>query len=291
MLSESFGGWGFRARAEPPLDSPIKQHDRATQVWETPAEFLTPESVLYDSEREVLYVSSFDNRYGQSPEFTGYISKVSLDGQIEELKWVAGLNAPTGLGLYEDKLYTTERGVLTEIDVEAGTILNRYPIPDSDFLNDLAIDSEGAIYMTDTRPSSHVDSRIYRFKDGEASVWLDGDEIVQANGLFIHGDELLVGNSGDGMLKAVNLKDKSVRDIVCLGAGIVDGIRVDDAGNYIVSHWEGQTYVVSPQGEVVEVIDTMGAGVNQADFEYIRAANLLVVPTFLGNRVIAYRLP
>ncbi len=290
MLSESFGGWGFRARAQPPLDSPVRQHERATQVWETPSAFLTPESVLYDPEREVLYVSSFDNRYGQSAEFTGYISRVSLDGVIEELKWVAGLNAPTGLGLYDDKLYTTERGVLTEIDVETGTILNRYPIPDSDFLNDLAIDSEGAIYMTDTRPSSHVDSRIFRFKDGETSVWLDGDEIVRANGLFIHGEELLVGNSGDGMLKAVNLKDKSVRNIVCLGAGVVDGIRVDNEGNYIVSHWEGQTYMVSPQGEVVEVIDTMGAGVNQADFEYISAANLLVVPTFLGNRVIAYRL-
>ncbi len=290
MLSESFGGWGFIARAEPPLEPPIKQHDRVIQVWETPRDFLTPESVLYDPEREVLYVSSFDNRYGQSPEFTGYISKVSLDGVIEELKWVANLNAPTGLGLYGDRLYTTERGILTEIDIESGTILNRYPIPDSDFLNDLAIDSDGNIYMTDTRPTSHVDSRIYRFRDGETSVWLDGDEIVRANGLFIHGDELLVGNSGDGMLKAVNLKDKSVRTIVSLGAGIVDGIRVDDEGNYIVSHWEGQTYVVSPKGEVVEVLDTMGVGVNNADFEYIRAAKLLIIPTFLDNRVIAYRL-
>lgn len=290
MVSENFGGWGFMARAEPPLEPPLKQHDRATPVWQTPREFLTPESVLYDPDREVLYVSSFDNRYGQSPEFTGYISKVSLDGVIEELKWVADLNAPTGLGLYDDKLYTTERGVLTEIDIETGTILKRYPIPDSEFLNDLVIDSQGSIYMSDTRPSSHLDSRIYRFKDGEASVWLNGDDISRANGLYIHGDELLVGNSGDGMLKAVSLKDKSVRSIVCLGAGIVDGIRVDDAGNYIVSHWEGQTYLVSPQGEVVEVLDTMAAGVNSADFEYIRSANLLVIPTFLDNRVVAYRL-
>ncbi len=290
MLSESFGGWGFIARAEPPLEPPIREHERATLVWETPRELLTPESVLYDPVREVLYVSSFDNRYAQSPEFTGYISKVSLDGVIEELKWVANLNAPTGLGLYGDKLYTTERGILTEIDVETGAILNRYPIPDSDFLNDLAIDADGNIYMTDTRPSSHLDSRIYRFKDGETSVWLDGDEIVRANGLFIDGDELLVGNSGDGMLKAVNLKDKSIRTIACLGAGILDGIRVDNDGNFIVSHWEGQTYVVSPTGEVVEVLDSMGAGVNSADFEYIRAASLLIIPTFLDNRVIAYRL-
>lgn len=290
MVSESFGGWGFEARTEPALEPPVKQHGRANLVWESPREFLTPESVVYDRERGVLYVSSFDNRYGQTPEFTGYISRLSLDGEIEELTWVSDLNAPTGLGIYRDKLYTTERGVLTEIDIESGTILNRYPIPDSDFLNDLAIDDDGNIYMSDTRPSSHLDSRIYRFKDGEASVWLDGAEIVRANGLFIDGDELLVGNSGDGMLKAVNLKDKRVRTIACLGAGIVDGIRVDNAGNYLVSHWEGQTYVVTPAGEVVEVLDTMGSGINLADFEYIRAENLLVIPTFLDNRVIAYRL-
>ena len=290
MVSESFGGWGFEARAEPALEPPIRQHGRAAVVWESPRELLTPESVVYDQKRGVLYVSSFDNRYGQTPEFTGYISRLSLDGQIEELMWVSDLNAPTGLAIYRDKLYTTERGVLTEIDIEKGTILNRYPIPDSDFLNDLAIDDDGTIYMTDTRPSSHVDSRIYRFKDGEASVWLDGAEIDRANGLFVSGDELLVGNSGDGMLKAVSLKDKRVRTIVCLGAGIVDGIRVDNEGNYIVSHWEGQTYVVTPAGEVVEVLDTMSSGINIADFEYIRAESLLVIPTFLDNRVIAYRL-
>ena len=290
MVSESFGGWGFEARAEPALEPPIRQHGRAAVVWESPRELLTPESVVYDQKRGVLYVSSFDNRYGQTPEFTGYISRLSLDGQIEELMWVSDLNAPTGLAIYRDKLYTTERGVLTEIDIEKGMILNRYPIPDSDFLNDLAIDDDGTIYMTDTRPSSHVDSRIYRFKDGEASVWLDGAEIDRANGLFVSGDELLVGNSGDGMLKAVSLKDKRVRTIVCLGAGIVDGIRVDNEGNYIVSHWEGQTYVVTPAGEVVEVLDTMSSGINIADFEYIRAESLLVIPTFLDNRVIAYRL-
>jgi hypothetical protein len=61
------------------------------------------------------------------------------------------------------------------------------------------------------------------------------------------------------------------------------------AGNYLVSHWEGQTYVISPGGDVVEVLDTMGAA-NSADFEYIRERNLLIIPTFVDNRVIAYRL-
>ncbi|UCC83419.1 MAG: SMP-30/gluconolactonase/LRE family protein, partial [Gemmatimonadota bacterium] len=161
-------------------------------------------------------------------------------------------------------------------------------IPDVDFPNDLAIDDEGNIYISDTRPSSHVDSRIYRFKDGRFEVWLN-DGIVRANGLYVHGDHLLVGNTGDGKLKAVHLRDKTVQAVVSLGVGVVDGIRVDNRGNHLVSHWEGRTYVISPSGEVVEILDTSYEGVNTADFEYIRERNLLIIPTFVDNRVVAYR--
>ena len=290
MVTESFGGWGFVARIEGDVGEPIRDYPRTRKVWETEQVFLTPESVLYDPDGDVLYVSNFDMRYGGSEEFTGYISKVSLDGEVIELGWVAGLNAPTGMGIWEGSLYTTERGFLTEIDLASGEILQRYPIDGSDFLNDLVIAADGSIYMSDTRPSSHLDSRIYRYRDGDVEEWLDTDEIYRANGLWIHAGELIVGNTGDGMLKAVDLEHKTVRNVACLGAGVLDGIRVDNQGNYLVSHWEGQVYVVSPAGEIVEVLDTMPEQINSADFEYIRERNLLLIPTFVDNRVMAYRL-
>ncbi len=289
MVTETFGGWGFMMQADGELEPPIREHDRATKVWETPQIFLTPESVQYDPEREVLYVSNFDNQYAQRSEPSGYISRLSLTGEVLEQKWVEGLHAPTGLGILDDRLWVTERGNLTEIELGTGRIVNRYPIPDVDFPNDLAIDSEGNIYISDTRPTAHMDSRIYRFKDGEFEVWLN-DEIFRANGLFIQGEHLLVGNTGDGKLKAVHLKDKTVSEIASLGVGVVDGIRVDNRGNYLVSHWEGQTYVVAPDGEVVEILDTSYDGANAADFEYIRERNLLIIPTFVDNRVVAYRV-
>ncbi len=58
----------------------------------------------------------------------------------------------------------------------------------------------------------------------------------------------------------------------------------------LVSHWEGQVYVVSPEGEIIEVLDTLPEQINAADFEYIREQNLLLIPTFVDNRVMAYRL-
>jgi len=289
MVTDTFGSWGIMGKVDIELQPPIREHHRLTKVWETEDVLLTPESVLYDPERKTFFVTSFDARFGSNPEFTGYISRVSLGGEIEELKWVSGLNAPTGMAIHDGRLYTLERRNLTEIDLQSGDIVERHAIPDVEFPNDLAIDPQGNIYITDTRPSSRSDSRVYRFSNGEFEVWLD-EGIDRSNGAFIHENTLLVGNSGDGFLKAVDLATKSMSNITSLGAGVIDGIRVDNDGNYLVSHWAGQVYQVSSEGQVIEILDLMGDRLNTADFEYVSEENLLVIPTYLGNRVVAYRL-
>jgi sugar lactone lactonase YvrE len=260
-----------------------------TKVWETDGVFLTPESVLYDPKRDILYVTNFDAQFATASEPTGYISRVALDGDIRDHRWVAGLSAPTGMSIHNDRLYTLERGYLTEIDLDEGAIVQRYPIPDVEFPNDLSVDTQGNIYITDTRPSAPADSRIYRFKDGQFEVWLN-EGIDRSNGAFVHGNSLLVGNSGDGFLTAVDLATKNISKISSLGAGVIDGIRVDNGGHYLVSHWAGQVYSITPDGKVVEILDTMTERLNTADFEFVRDRELLVIPTFLGNRVVAYRI-
>jgi len=66
------------------------------KLWETNADFKLPESVIYDKENDILYVSNM-----QGDPFTkdknGFISKVDVDGKIIKLKWIEGLNAPKGL--------------------------------------------------------------------------------------------------------------------------------------------------------------------------------------------------
>jgi sugar lactone lactonase YvrE len=288
FLSESFGGWGFLGTIDGAVLEPLRDHSVLEKVWETPDTFLTPESVLYDAQREVLYVTNFDNTYQAGPAPTGYISRLALDGALLDHRWVEGLASPAGIAMHGDRLYALERGYLTEIDVERGAVVARHAIEGSDFLNDLAIGPDGAVYMTDTRPSNRPDSRIYRFKDGSVDVWLE-EGINWANGLYLHGNELLVGNSGDGILKAVDLDTRRIRDIVCLGARLLDGIRVDGSGNYLVSHWEGQLYRVDPDGTPVEILDLLPQGLNAADFEYVPESRLVIIPTFVGDRVVAYR--
>ena len=38
------------------------------------------------------------------------------------------------------------------------------------------------------------------------------------------------------------------------------------------------------------MVDLTGTGLNSADFEFIKQRNLLVIPTFMGNKGVAYEL-
>jgi sugar lactone lactonase YvrE len=289
IVTEQFGGWGFMAHVDEELAEPSEQQGRMIKVWETADVFKVPESVLYDRKRDILYVSSFDKLKRKNVN-TGFISKVTLDGEIDELEWVTGLDGPCGMGLHKNRLYVVEcSGNLVEIDARKGEVQSRYKIEGSTFLNDLAIDRSGNVYISDTSRERAGDD-IYRFKKGTIEVWKTGDEIHRANGLFIYDERLIIGNTGDGFLKSIDLGDKRVERITCLGAGVIDGIRVNNNGNYIISHWEGQTYEVTPDGSVTKIFDTMTDGLNAADFEFVTEKNLLVVPTFLGNKVVAYRV-
>ncbi|MGW8266786.1 MAG: SMP-30/gluconolactonase/LRE family protein [Longimicrobiales bacterium] len=281
--------WAFKAGTSEPLAPKAVDPGAREEVWATPDVFLTSESVLKDPHRDFLYVTSFDNGYAQKPEPSGYISRVSMEGEILELRWVDGLHAPTGMDTWKDTLYVAEREHLLAIDMASGEIAGRWPIPDPVFPNDLVVDDSGTVYISDTRTGNWPDSRIYRFRDGQFDTFAN-EGISGANGLWIHDGWLIVGSSGDGLLKRIELSTGRMETIVSLGAGIIDGIRVDREGNYLVSHWEGQLYRITPSGEVMELLDALPEGWNTADFEYLPETGLVLFPTFLDNRVRAIRI-
>src|ERR671924_159588 len=81
------------------------------KVWETPTELKTPESVIYEPNENVLFVSNIDGPPDRKDK-QGFISKVSpLNGSIIELNWVTGLDAPKGMTIINsndnNKLYVS----------------------------------------------------------------------------------------------------------------------------------------------------------------------------------------
>jgi len=276
LIAESFGGWGFMCAD----GDAVFMHKSLTKEWELPRKLRNPESVVYDKKRDILYVTNYFNNGKE------FISKVKLDGEIETYEWITGITQPTGMWIFKDKLYVVDRANLVEIDIDAGKILNKYPVPDAKFINDVAFDASGNAYISDTRGNV-----IHKFSNGKIEVWLEGDEIQSPNGLYLIKDKLLVGNSGDGCLKSVDLSNKKIETIACIGrSSNVDGIRPDGKGNYIISDYNGRVFLVTPSGEKTQLLNTTTPQYFCADLEYIIEKNLLIIPTLFENRIMTYRL-
>lgn len=255
-----------------------------TEKWATPNELKVPESVLYDEARDILFISNI-NGSPLEKNGAGFISKVTLEGEIENLKWVTGLNAPKGSGIWQNKLYVTDIDELIEIDIETATILNKYSAENAVFLNDITVDDSGNVYVSDMSDKNNV---IYKFFDGILEVWLQNEQITSPNGLFVENGKLIIG-TGDGFLKAVDLNDKSITTIAETGFSI-DGVQKIDSGNFLASDWQGRTAYISSGGDVKVLMNTAESNINSADIEFIPEKKLLLIPTFFDNRVMAYEL-
>jgi sugar lactone lactonase YvrE len=281
VVTESFGGWGFVCRD----GRAVYQHETVEKVFETDDIFLTPESVVYDPARNVLYVSNYD-AYRRAFAMGGqFISKVSPDGEVLELVWAEGLRMPTGMAIRENSLFVVERDAVAEVNLDNGKIWTRNEIPDPVFPNDIAIDGSGRLYISDSGADV-----IYRFDGNEFEQWLSGDKIDDPNALYMHGEQLLIGNNGDNTVKSANIATGETTTVARFAPGIIDGIRALDDDDLIVSQWGGRLYRVSPAGEVEKLVDTSTAGINIADFEYLPEKKLVVTPSFAEDRIITYRL-
>ena len=281
MVAEGFGGWGFMFQDA----NSTYFGEGITKTWETDRIFKTSESVLYDPKRDVLYVTNFDQFNIRNPQVKQYISKLSINGKIIEEHWVDGLNNPLGMIIHKDMLYVAERKNVAVIDIKSGEITKRLPVKGSVFLNDIAIDKKGTIYISDSRKNVIWRSNGKRFEE-----WLTKPEILDPNVLYLQGDNLLIGNSGDEQLKSVNIKNKSIKVIARFPKGFIDGIRPDGNGNLLVSLWKGKLYKVRMNGRTELILHTFNKGLYSADFEYIPKKNLLIIPTFFKNNLIAYTL-
>jgi sugar lactone lactonase YvrE len=281
VLKETFGGWGFMCQD----GTAVFQAEGLVKLWETEKSFKIPESIVFDGGRNCFYVSNYDGYNPSNNQGKQAISKVSLDGKNVILEWASGLNNPTGMAIFGNRLYVVERQNLVEIDLDSSQIIEKHPIPQAGFLNDVAVDDSGNLYISDS--SKHV---IYRYSGGIVEEWIKNSEIRNPNGLHVFGGRLIVGNNGDQCLKAIDCETKKIATITNLGPGIIDGIQSDNRGNLLVSHWEGKIYLVSPEGEVEKLLDVSVPKTNTADFAYFEEKGLIVIPTFTNNQVLVYRL-
>jgi sugar lactone lactonase YvrE len=261
-----------------------------TLLWETKG-LAQPESVVQDPATGAIYVSNIAGAIMQK-DGNGFIAKLKPDGTIATRQWVKGLNAPTGLALHDRTLYAADVDELVEINVASGEILNRYPAKGAIFLNDIAVDQDGTVYVSDTPTNT-----IWRLKDGLFEPWLANDALKGPNGLLVQGDKLIVSSFGQlpdqgspelGGLLAIDLKDQSVSKIRDDPIGNLDGLQSLDPGIFLVTDWAaGALYRVGAKGKPERLLK-LNKG--SADFVYLADQNTVLVPIMLSNTLVAYKL-
>ena len=259
-------------------------------LWEV-KDLQQPESVVQDPATDSIYVSNIAGAVMQK-DGNGFISKLRPDGTFIAREWVKGLNAPTGMALHERTLYVADVDELVEINVASGEIAKRHEAKGAIFLNDVAVDQDGTVYVSDTPMNT-----IWRLKDGIFEPWLANDALNGPNGLLVQGDKLIVASFGKlpdqgapelGGLVAVDLKDQSVSKLRGDPIGNLDGLQALEPGLYLVTDWAaGGLYRVDAKGKAERLIK-LNKG--SADFVYFPDKKTVLVPIMLSNALVAYAL-
>src|SRR5215210_4873338 len=274
---------------------------KINKVWETPDILKNPESVVYAAKQDTLFVSNIDGKPDQKDQ-KGFISKVyPSNGTITALNWITGLNAPKCMAIYNNsKLYVSDITDLVEIEIANGKITNRYNAPGSKFLNDVASDNQGNIYVSDTGTNTIYKLDTNLKNNTSLQVWLQSPELNSPNGLYVDNNKnkLIVASLGDlskpgAGMKIVDLENKTITTLGKEGTtspfGGLDGIESDTTGMhyYVTDNPVGKVYTVNADGTGYEtLIDLQRQGT--ADLEFIPGQNMIIIPIMQDNKIVDY---
>lgn len=257
----------------------VKTH-KLVQKWETDTILKVPESVLFDSKNQVLYAANIEGKDPWGADGKGSIGKIGLDGKIINVEWVKGLQAPKGMGIYNDKLYVADLTNIVVIDIAKGTIESKIRVAGAKGLNDLSIDQSGVIYVTDSQGK-----KLYRIENNTTSTLLDS--LAGPNGVLVSGADLFLLNNGS-LNKVGN--DKGLSLIAEGMEGGTDGVERVKDNDFIVSCWAGTVWYINTDGRKEMLFDGKSLGKNTADIGFDPATKMVYVPTFWKNSVIAFEL-
>lgn len=270
-------------------------------VWSVTADIASPESAFYDAASNSVFVSNINGGVTDK-DGNGYISRLTPDGRVVNAKWATGLNGPKGLRGVRGTLWAADIDEVVGIEIASGRITSRVKIDGASFLNDLATAPDGTIYVSDS-----MKARIYTVKNGKASVFVEGEDLIETpNGVLVDGKRVIVGSMGlgvfgppggrgrgagapaGGKLFAFDRTTKARTVITPEPIGGIDGIELDGRGGYLVTDVFGSRLLqVSASGTPRTLLQFPGAG---ADIGFIAARRMVIVPFLNSNSVSAYDL-
>lgn len=248
-----------------------------------------PESVAIDPENGKLYVSNIvtDNEGFWVDDSNGFISLLSPEGAVEELKWLesspkAPIHAPKGMCIVNGRLYFTDNDKLKYCSMgEPGEVTVISPAGAKQ-LNDLATDGE-SVWASDSGTGKvfcvAMDGTMREVK-GPAGV----------NGVTCYKGKVFAV-SWD-LHEVYELDPTGEKEPTAFGLAShftnLDSIELLDDGTFIVTDYVGNKVcsISADRKTVTKLIELE----SPADLGFDREKMLLYVPEMLANRMTVLKL-
>lgn len=296
--------------AEPPSTLPLAP---VPPILLRDVGFRSPESAVYDPVADVYLVSNVSGAPADADN-DGFISKVSPEGALLELRWIdaasakTSLNAPKGMALVGETLFVADIDVVRAFDRATGKALGDVAIPSATFLNDIAAGPDGKLYVSDTglapKPGSselspNGSDAVYVI-DAQRSVkeLAKNSELALPNGLIVDSGSL--GAKGSLIVAAASgrvyrLDPKGETSAIAQPAGGLDGLVLTPGGRLIVSSWEASTVFITPASPAADGAVTFEPLITElnspADVGYDVKRRQLLVPLLRENALYIQELP
>jgi sugar lactone lactonase YvrE len=250
----------------------------------------TPESVFYDAAADVYLISNINGAPLEADD-NGFISRVAPDGTIVALKWIDGakddvkLSAPKGMTIVGGVLYVSDIDHVRKFDAKTGESKGEIAIKGATFLNDVASDANGTVYVTDSglKPdfSSSGSDAVYAIVKNKAKALIKTKDLKGPNGLLV--DDAGVWVCTFGANEIYNVKSGKKTDVKTVSAGGLDGLVKTADGRLLVSSWAAkQVLASSASGEWTPVVSDING---PADIGYDSKRNRVLLPAFMDSFV------
>lgn len=273
--------------------APVVEIDAPASAFD-PGELSTPESVLYDSGRDMYMIANINGEPGKADD-NGYLTVANPDGSNERSnanwKWIDGsaddikLDAPKGMAISGGTLYVADITVVRRFEAKAGKQLDDVKVEGAKFLNDVTSDGAGGVYVSDS--GEGADAVYHVTVDGKVSALAKGKALGSPNGLWFDSKDTVWVVSGAGEIYGLDAKGKQGK-ATKLPTGALDGVVGIEGGEFLVSSWEGKcVYRGTPGGEWTAIVKDIEG---PADIAYDPKRKRLLIPGFTTNKVIIHQL-
>ncbi len=255
--------------------------------------FATPESVLHDTSSDVYLVSNI-NGAPTAMDGNGFISRLSPEGEVLELKWIDGetdgvtLNGPKGMAIADGMLWVSDIDCVRMFDLTSGVAAGEVCVDGATFLNDLVTHPDGpGVLLTDSGLDAQfsptgVDALYHVTADGYAAVVSD-PEFGAPNGVTtsFDGTAIVVTFMSGQAYSVTGLDEKT--EILAVDGGQLDGVEVLADGRMLVSNWATScVHLVDTDGTVTCVMPDLES---PADIGFDASRRHVLVPLFNANEV------